>query len=402
MRSFARWTSMVAAMLLGATQGQAQSTAADSAARDSTARASAAASAGAASAGTAPAAKDSGRLVSSTGPIASPIVIYSPETGYGGGAGLVWVRVSDTPGQRPTTFNTSFIATETSQFSFVGNADVWTEGNQRRFTTELTVQRAPNKFFGIGPWQDGPSEKFVPSTMRIIQTIQQRVRPHLFLGLRYFAESTKLDDIKPGPIKQGLVPGSPNGWYLSTISALITWDTRDRYYVPLNGTNAQMQITRADRLLGSEFSYYRMVFDVRHYESLGGEHSLALQFYADGSGGGLPPFERMPRLGGKDMVRGFFQGQLRDKFVTAFTAEYRSAPWFGDAGWQWWRLSGVAFAALGGVSPTLTGFEGAAARFAGGVGLRIALTRPDRLNLRIDRGWGRGSAATYFTVGEAF
>ena len=40
--------------------------------------------------------------------------------------------------------------------------------------------------------------------------------------------------------------------------------------------------------------------------------------------------------------------------------------------------------------------------FAGGVGLRFALKDDDRLNIRIDRGWGRGTSGTYFTIGEAF
>ncbi len=388
-----RWVARATLTLLPAGVLGAQEPAArDTTTRDTTARVVT----------TAPAApKDSGRLVTSTGPIASPILIYSPETGLGGGAGLVWVRVSDTPGQRPTTYQTSVIATETSQFSFIGNVDIWTEGNKRRFTTELTVQRAPNRFYGIGPWADGPVEKFVPSTFRIIQTVQQKIAPHWFVGGRFFIDATQLSDVKPGPIKSGLVPGA-QGWYLSTLSALLTYDSRDRYYFPLDGTFASVQLTRADRLIGSEFAYWRAVFDARRYQHLWGEHTLALQFYADGAAGGTPPFERMPRLGGKDVMRGFFQGQMRDQFAASITAEYRSAPWFSSTSGPWWRLSGVVFTSLGNVAPRLQDFEGAASRFAGGVGLRIALTKPDRLNLRIDRGWGRGSAATYFTIGEAF
>ncbi|MBI3790930.1 MAG: BamA/TamA family outer membrane protein [Gemmatimonadetes bacterium] len=347
---------------------------------------------------------DTGRLVETVGPIVSPLLIYSPETGYGGGAGLVWVRAGEAPGQRPTLYQTSFLATETSQFSFVGNIDHWTEGNTNRLTAELTVQRAPTKFFGIGPYATiDPPEKFVPSTVRLILTGQHRVASKFFIGLRYYFDVTQLGDVKAGPIKNGTVPGAPNGWYVSTLSALAVYDTRDRYYFPLNGAFVTAQFGRADPIIGSELNYWRGVLDARWYQSLGGQHVLALQWFADGVAGGLPPFERLPRLGGKDLVRGFFTGQFRDKYATSFTAEYRSAPWFGsDAGWQWWRLSGVAFLSTGSVAGQLSKFAAPAFQVAGGVGLRIALTRPDRLNLRIDRGWGAHSAATYFTVGEAF
>jgi hypothetical protein len=347
---------------------------------------------------------DPGRLVTSTGPVASPLVLYSPETGWGGGGGLVWVRAGDAPGQRPTTYQTSVVATETALFSFVGNADIWTEGNRYRLTGELTVQRAPNKFFGIGPYANmNPPEKFVPSTVRLILTGQKRIAPRFFAGLRFFMETTQLTDVKPGPIKNGTVSGGPNGWYLSTLSALLTYDSRDRYYYPLHGSFVTLQLTRGEPLIGSEFQYNRVVVDARWYQEITNEHVIALQAWADGVAGDTPPFERMPRLGGKDLIRGFFQGRYRDRFATAFTAEYRTAPFFSpDAGWHWWRLSGVTFLSTGTVAPNIRSFTTQAFQVAGGVGLRIALTRPDRLNLRIDRGWGPGSSATYFTVSEAF
>ncbi len=350
-----------------------------------------------------PAPKDSGRLVSNTGLVASPLLIYSPETGYGGGAGLVWVRASDAPGQRPSTYQTSFLATETSQFSFVANGDLWTEGNMNRFTGELTVQRAPTKFFGIGPYANmNPPEKFVPSTVRLILTAQHRVASKFFVGLRYYFDVSQLSDIKAGPIKQGTVPGAPNGWFVSTLAVQATYDTRDRYYFPLHGSQVLVQVNRADPILGSELNYWRGVLDARWYHAVIGEHTLALQWWADGTAGGSPPFERMPRLGGQNLVRGFFGGRYRDAYATAFTAEYRSAPWFDQKRDLLWRVSSVAFISTGTVAPHIRDFMMQNFQVAGGIGLRIALTKPDRLNLRIDRGWGPGSTATYFTVGEAF
>ena len=59
-------------------------------------------------------------------------------------------------------------------------------------------------------------------------------------------------------------------------------------------------------------------------------------------------------------------------------------------------------AGLGSVAPSLREFQSDLFRTAGGIGLRYALTTGDRLNIRVDHGWGRAVSGTYFTVGEAF
>ena len=107
------------------------------------------------------------------------------------------------------------------------------------------------------------------------------------------------------------------------------------------------------------------------------------------------PFDRMPTLGGSVMMRGMNDGRFRDRNMMAMQTEYRSPVWFNHIGV-------VAFAAVGAVAPSVQMFEAPLFHATGGVGLRWALTKGDRLNLRIDRGWGRATAGTYFTVGESF
>ena len=327
--------------------------------------------------------------------IISPIVFYSPETGWGGGGGLVYVRVADgdVKTQRPSTFQVSLVGTEKLHVTLQALGDIWTSNNKYRFNYEIVVQQAPGKFFGIGPVTPDNSEKYTPINARFILTGQRRVAPHLFVGARYFLERSTLKDVTPGPLISGTVPGQ-YGWWLTTVSAVTSYDSRDRYYSPLHGLYASLQFTRATRAIGSEFDYWRLVTDVRWYQAFIAEHVIALQFYMDDAWKGTPPFERMPRLGGQNILRGFFGGRFRDNHVMALQGEYRTP--------EWWKVSAVAFIATGGVAHSQDLYEARTFRTGYGVGLRWAITHPDRLNLRIDHGWGPGSSGTYFTVGEAF
>ena len=338
---------------------------------------------------------DTTRTLVRNSTLLSPIPLYSPESGWGGGAGFVFVRIPEgaSPTQRPSNYQGSIVGTETGQFTVQTIIDMWTKGNQRRYTIDATYQRNPSKFFGIGPVADNPPEKYTPTSVRLILTAQQRIAPKLFTGVRLFVEQTQISDVKPGPIASGTVPGS-KGWNLATLSWLLSYDTRDRYYSPRSGVFATLQVTRGDNAIGSEFNFWRTLADIRWYRALVGEHILAVQLWGDANYGGTTAFDRMPRLGGKDNLRGFFGARYRDKYAVAVQAEYRSAPWR--------RFSGTVFAATGSVAPAPGRFYAPYFRAAAGVGLRWAITGPDRFNLRVDRAWGPNSAATYFTIGEAF
>ena len=327
--------------------------------------------------------------------IISPIVFYAPETGWGGGGGLVYVRMAegDVKTQRPSTYQVSFVGTERRQVTLQALGDIWTANNKNRFNYEIVAQQAPGRFFGIGPNTGTSSEKYTAINTRLILTGQRRIARHFFVGARYFLERSTLKDVAPGALLTGTVPGQ-YGWWLTTISAVSSFDSRDRYYSPLHGIFASIQLTRATRAIGSEFEYWRMVTDLRWYQAIVGEHVFAMQFYMDDAWKGTPPFERMPRLGGQNTLRGFFGGRFRDNHAMALQGEYRTP--------EWWKLSAVAFIATGGVAPRQDLYESRTFRTGYGVGLRWAITHTDRLNLRIDHGWGPRSSGTYFTVGEAF
>jgi hypothetical protein len=70
-----------------------------------------------------------------------------------------------------------------------------------------------------------------------------------------------------------------------------------------------------------------------------------------------------------------------------------------------WRLGAVGFAGIGNVGSRFSDVNFQELIYSYGGGLRLALNRRERLNLRVDYGWRIGqvlSNGLYFQLGEAF
>jgi outer membrane protein assembly factor BamA len=148
------------------------------------------------------------------------------------------------------------------------------------------------------------------------------------------------------------------------------------------------------RTIGSDFAFNRFSLDLRKYIRFSYSRCLALQttfLFQSGD----PPFWRMGLLGGSAEMRGYYLGRYRDRNMINLQAEYRWVPVL-------WRLGLVAFAGLGDVASTLGGFDLGSFKLAYGLGLRFVFDPKQRLHLRLDFGFGKGTSGVYFTAGEAF
>jgi len=95
-------------------------------------------------------------------------------------------------------------------------------------------------------------------------------------------------------------------------------------------------------------------------------------------------------------MRGYYDGRYRDKDQVVLQAEYRMPVYR--------RLGAVVFGGIGNVSNNCDYIALEGLKYSYGGGLRIALTRSEKLNLRLDYGISRGarSKGFYFQLGEAF
>lgn len=333
----------------------------------------------------------------SIGPLVLPGLFYTPETGIGGGIGALWVKGHRDQITRPSNYAVDLLATRNGQFTLAGNADIWTPRNEWHVTIDGTLSRFPYRFYGIGAFSIDSGETYTPTTRALSITAQRLIASGIYGGLRVAYDDVLMADVAPGSFLSGT--DGQNGWKLVTVGVLANADTRDRLYWPSRGTFASLTASAALAQLGSTHAYSRLTLDARHYRRIVGEHLLAMQGWVDLTDGRVP-FDRLPQLGGQSIARGYLIGRFRDQQAAAVQVEYRSAPFrvFEDLR----RVSFVAFSTLAGTAPDITRFSSDQAHASGGLGLRYAITLPDRLHLRLDYGVGRNSRTFSITVGEAF
>jgi hemolysin activation/secretion protein len=111
--------------------------------------------------------------------------------------------------------------------------------------------------------------------------------------------------------------------------------------------------------------------------------------------GRVIPLRSLASLGGDNCMRGYYSGRYRDKQQIALQAEWRM-PVYG-------RWGVVAFGSTGDVARKVMGYDFRDMKYAYGGGLRCALNKKEKLNLRLDYGLtSNNNQGFYLQLGEAF
>jgi len=325
-----------------------------------------------------------------------PVIYYTPETKWAlGGGGIYYFRLTeDKAVVRPS--NIAFIAvyTQRKQFSFELNPDLYL-GNGYHMQWTLQYSDFPDYFYGIGRETSEESKELYTSRFwkLSIEALKQVYRA-LNAGFIYFFDRTKLTDIDGAPLlAAGDIPGSGGGT-ASGLGFFLTYDSRDSIFYPTKGSFHQLSATAFGRAVGSDFTFHRFSLDWRKYHPLAKSHTLAIQsrlLFQTGD----PPFWRLGLLGGEESMRGYYLGRYRDKNMIVLQAEYRWVPVI-------WRLGLAAFVGLGDVADKVGNFDLGNLKYSYGLGLRFVFDAKQKLNIRLDFGFGKGASGVYFTAAEAF
>jgi outer membrane protein assembly factor BamA len=339
--------------------------------------------------------------------IGLPVVFYSPDTKLGGGAGglLTFNFKSDSIGARRSSVTVGAVYTQLNQLLlyfpfqlFPRNQAYWVSG-------ELGYFRYVFNFFGTGNVENPKYteryktdakyiEKYSATFPRIRLNFSKKVKPNLFLGVRYAFDDftfTKKDSSSSGILIDNKLTGA-NGGRVSGVGIQTNYDSRDRLFYPTKGWVAEAFVYTEGTYSGSDFKYQRLSADVSHYISMG-KNVLALNAATVFSTGDVP-FHQMPVIGGTKRMRGYFEGKYRDNNLLILQGEYRFP--------LYKRFGGVAFGGLGQVSDKLENIVSSPIRYNFGAGLRFTLDKIQHINIRADYGIGYKSSGFYLTIGEAF
>jgi outer membrane protein assembly factor BamA len=162
---------------------------------------------------------------------------------------------------------------------------------------------------------------------------------------------------------------------------------------PYRGNYAEFSSYFYRRFLGSTFGFtvingeYRKYWQVRH------KHILAFQTKARFTLGDVP-FIEMSQIGNDDMLRGYPRNRFRDNHMFGAQLEYRF-PVF-------WRMGLTTFVGAGDIFSRAADIRMNSLKYTIGTGFRFLLNPAERLNLRLDYGYGSQGGYFYLAFTEAF
>jgi outer membrane protein assembly factor BamA len=321
-----------------------------------------------------------------------PVVFYQPETGWGFGAALLHTLHLARDARTSTNF-LALVYTVKKQYSATLNSELYSAGDRFVLAGELVGSHFPDKFYGVGNGTPADtSDDYTLDLARVSLEGRIRLLPHVYLGPSVLYQWTRVRDSVEGGLLTPAIDGTEGGT-TTGLGAGLVFDSRDNQLAPLRGGYAMLRARWHDGAIGSDFDYLRYELDVRGFLTVVGEQVLALQAIATGSTG-TPPFFDLAKLGGANVFRGSYEGRFRDRQRVVAQAEYRMP--------MWGPLGVTVFGGAGQVLRSWGDFAVGDLRFAGGGGIRVRLSRADRVNLRVDMGFGPGESGVYFALGEAF
>ncbi|HAA24383.1 MAG TPA: hypothetical protein DCR93_08495 [Cytophagales bacterium] len=327
-----------------------------------------------------------------------PIVYFTPETQWAGGAGGVYTfrfpQEPDTTQASQLTFGGAY--TQLRQvLSYISGRLYWGEENNVAYG-EVGYYIYNYFFYGVGNGATADQEELYGVRFpRFRLNYLRQLSPHWYGGFRYWYDGYDITEkAEGGALVTGSVSGSQGGT-VSAFGLVANYDTRDNIFWPKAGTFLEVASLVHAPWTGSDYRYRRLSVDASQFFTLPWwDHRLALNYWTDLTFGD-PPFNDMAMLGGPKKMRGLYQGRYLDKQLMMLQAEYRLP--------IVWRFRAVAFGSIGGVASELSEFAQVPLRYTYGAGLRFLMDKTNQVNIRFDVGFDpEGVPAYYLTVGEAF
>lgn len=325
-----------------------------------------------------------------------PYLFYTPETQAalgGGGIFLFYTKKNDV--LRPSKVGFGAHYTSNKQYKFSVNPTLYFNENRLVVQAPMSFSYSLDKFWGQGNnTEDTGTEEYFREDIKVQLEVQ--VPPLLFFadrtGFILEFQDTKIVDTKENAFLNNQEVIGFDGGQLYGTGFNFVWDRRDNIFYPTSGLFQFIKIILYTE--PNDYIFSSLEVDVRKYKTIAKKGVLATNLYFN-SVSTNAPFYKLPALGGKSHMRGYFEGRYRDNNFIMLQFEYRQ---------YFWRKFGfVAFGALGDVAPEVTDLAFSSLKHSIGGGLRYLFNKKENVNLRMDIGVGKdGTTGIYFGIEEAF
>jgi len=251
----------------------------------------------------------------------------------------------------------------------------------------------PTLFYGIGTENGNKGKENEASYRRLrfdaMARFMFRIAPNMYVGPYVNFKYVKGSDIDS--TKLDLWRGEDLKINSQTIGISYTYDSRDFMLNAYKGWFVQLDQTFTPRFLGNNYCFSSTDLTVCTYRQVWKGGVLAGELHA-GFNYGNPSWCQMSEVGNNMRMRGYFEGRYRDKNIIEAQVELRQRI-KGRHGMAFWVGGAEVFPAFKDM------------RFKdilpnAGLGYRWEFKQ--RINVRLDCGWGKNGLGFMFNINEAF
>ncbi|WP_299288488.1 hypothetical protein [uncultured Mucilaginibacter sp.] len=325
-----------------------------------------------------------------------PLVAYAQETGLELGFAALYSFYTDTSHKNTKVSNlylpVSYTFKNQSRISL--KTDYWLPANSYHLTADIGYSNFPFNFYGIG--NDTRSINKTLLTQKRFHAIagaEKAVFTHLFLGLNSDYEDYSFKD----QLINTNLPGKQGGGSLFYGPSLI-FDNRNTNTYTLKGFYANLNGGLVSSINRSDYNGGYLNFDFRQFNSISKKLVLAFNGSYQFTTGSNTPFYLLQTLGNDQLMRGYYGGRFRDKYIIALQSELRYR--LSD------RIAVVGFGGTGTVYHSVFDLNDLKPNYGGG--LRYFFDVEKGISIRADYGVGEKPAGEkrqsgfYLSLGEAF
>jgi outer membrane protein assembly factor BamA len=328
-----------------------------------------------------------------------PLLYYTPDTRWAAGAAGVYYFKFKPKSESEDKTRMSYVQfladyTQNRQLDIWATWNIFTRNENYLFKGDIRFRDFPDRFYGLGNNTTKTQEEKYSYKLFQLKSLQlKKIKPGFFMGFDYELEyEHNFQYTSGGKLADGTITGY-KGALGSALGFVSVLDTRDNIINPYKGTLAEISSYFFLRPLGSTFGFINVNSTYQRYWQLKRKHILAWQTKARLTFGDVP-FLDLSTLGNDDLLRGYPKNRFRDNHFVGTQLEYRF-PLF-------WRFGGVAFAGAGDVFGPNSNLQFKHLKYSIGGGLRFIVNPAERLNIRLDYGYGKEGGYFYFMVAESF
>lgn len=231
-------------------------------------------------------AQDSTKLIRDSKLYGLPLVFFTPETGWGGGAagGYSFLMYKEKDTGRRSQIQLDFAYTERNQLLVFFPFRLYWDDSVDEAYGEIGYRNFSDRFYPIGNQHSEKEQKEFEEEYRFsfprvrLNFLRGFNHKHYFGGRYWFDNLSITETEETGLLSTGKISGSRGG-IITGAGLIYQYDTRDNINFSTKGTFFEGVLFSSEKWMGSDFRHQRVYLDYRRFIPLSEKHILALNAY---------------------------------------------------------------------------------------------------------------------------